>query len=76
MFGGNLLRQPAYEEVTYRVVGELKNTDYILNNVFWLGVFPGLSKPMLDFVAETILGFAAKAEVTESSDMAGQLRVL
>jgi len=76
LFGGNLLRQPAYEEVTYRVVGELKNTDYILKNVFWLGVFPGLNKHMLDFVAETILGFAAKAEVTESSDMAGQLKVL
>jgi CDP-4-dehydro-6-deoxyglucose reductase, E1 len=76
LFGGNLLRQPAYEEVKYRVVGELRNTDYILKNVFWVGIYPGLSKPMLDYIAETILGFLAKAYAGESGGMVAQLKVI
>ncbi len=54
LFGGNLLRQPAYEECEYRIVGDLKNTEFIMNNVFWVGVYPGLTAEMLDYVAETI----------------------
>ena len=54
LFGGNLLRQPAYEGCAYRVVGELPNSDFAMNNVFWIGVYPGLTKPMLDHVAEVI----------------------
>jgi CDP-6-deoxy-D-xylo-4-hexulose-3-dehydrase len=61
LFGGNLLRQPAYEEAVYRVVGDLPKTDYIMRNVFWIGVYPGLTEPMLDFVAETILAFVSRA---------------
>ena len=61
LFGGNLLRQPAYEEVAYRVVGDLPNTDSIMRNVFWIGVYPGLTEPMLDFMAETILAFVSRA---------------
>ena len=57
LFGGNLLRQPAYEGWEYRVVGELTNTDFVMNNVFWIGVYPGLTKEMLDYVAETIVEF-------------------
>ena len=57
LFGGNLLRQPAYEESTYRVVGDLPNTDYIMKNVFWIGIYPGLTEPMLDYVADTIKAF-------------------
>jgi CDP-6-deoxy-D-xylo-4-hexulose-3-dehydrase len=57
LFGGNLTRQPAYKGRNYRVVGELTNTDYVMNNVFWIGVFPGLTQPMLDYVAETIVRF-------------------
>jgi len=60
LFGGNLLRQPAYKDSLYRVVGELPNTDFVMNNVFWVGVYPGLTQPMLDFVAATIRNFAAK----------------
>jgi CDP-6-deoxy-D-xylo-4-hexulose-3-dehydrase len=62
LFGGNLLRQPAYEGCEYRVIGNLPNTDYVMNNVFWIGVYPGLTKPMLDYVAETIIHFAAESK--------------
>jgi CDP-4-dehydro-6-deoxyglucose reductase, E1 len=59
LFAGNLLRQPAYEGCDYRVVGDLPNTDFVMNNVFWIGVYPGLTRPMLDFVAGTIIEFIA-----------------
>jgi CDP-6-deoxy-D-xylo-4-hexulose-3-dehydrase len=62
MFAGNLLRQPAYQDSEYRVLGELPNTDFVMNNVFWIGVYPGLTTEMLDYVAETILSFAADAK--------------
>jgi len=62
LFGGNLLRQPAYEGCEYRVIGKLPNTDYVMNNVFWIGVYPGLTKPMLDYVAETIIHFATESK--------------
>jgi CDP-4-dehydro-6-deoxyglucose reductase, E1 len=61
LFGGNLLRQPAYEDCEYRVVGNLPNTDFVMNNVFWIGVYPGLTRNMLDFVAETMVTFAARS---------------
>jgi CDP-6-deoxy-D-xylo-4-hexulose-3-dehydrase len=54
LFGGNLTRQPAYIGRNHRVVGELRNTDYIMNNVFWVGVYPGLSWEMLDYAASCI----------------------
>jgi CDP-4-dehydro-6-deoxyglucose reductase, E1 len=57
LFGGNLLRQPAYESCEYRAIGELKNTDFVMNNVFWVGVYPGLTEEMLEYVAGAIRGF-------------------
>jgi CDP-6-deoxy-D-xylo-4-hexulose-3-dehydrase len=62
LFGGNLVRQPAYENSEYRVIGSLPNTDYVMNHVFWIGVYPGLTTEMLDFVADTIFDFAASAK--------------
>jgi CDP-4-dehydro-6-deoxyglucose reductase, E1 len=52
LFAGNLTRQPAYKDVQYRVAGNLKNTDIVMNQTFWLGIYPGISDAMLDFVAE------------------------
>lgn len=54
LFGGNLLRQPAFMGTPRRVVGDLKNTDIVMNDTFWVGVWPGLTVPMLDFVIENI----------------------
>ena len=61
LFGGNLLRQPAYDGISHRVIGNLPNTDFVMNNVFWVGVYPGLTRNMLDFVAETMVSFAARS---------------
>ena len=62
IFAGNLVRQPAYEGWEYRVIGDLKNTDYVMNQVFWIGVFPGLTNEMLDYIADTMKEFAANAK--------------
>ena len=57
LFSGNLLRQPAYRNITHRVVGDLKRSDDVMHRVFWIGVYPGLTEVMLDYVAETIQKF-------------------
>lgn len=62
LFAGNLLRQPAYEGWEYRVSGEMTNTDYVMNHVFWIGVFPGLSNEMLDFIVKTATEFVEGAK--------------
>ncbi|HYK37951.1 lipopolysaccharide biosynthesis protein RfbH [Alloacidobacterium sp.] len=69
LFGGNLLRQPAYEGCKYRVIGKLPNSDFVMNNVFWVGVYPGLTKSMLDFVANKITTF-----ITEYRAQSGELQ--
>jgi CDP-6-deoxy-D-xylo-4-hexulose-3-dehydrase len=57
MFAGNILKQPAYRNTEFRVVGNLNNTDLVMNNSFWLGVYPGLNAEMLDYVVESISQF-------------------
>jgi CDP-6-deoxy-D-xylo-4-hexulose-3-dehydrase len=54
LFGGNLIRQPAYRGIEHRVAGTLVNTDFVMDNVFWIGVYPGLKLPMIDYMAETL----------------------
>ncbi|HMK54064.1 MAG TPA: lipopolysaccharide biosynthesis protein RfbH [Methanobacteriaceae archaeon] len=57
LFGGNLTKQPAYENINYRLVGSLDNTDLVMNNLFWLGVYPGMTKEKLEYILETFSGF-------------------
>jgi CDP-6-deoxy-D-xylo-4-hexulose-3-dehydrase len=57
LFGGNLMRQPAYINMPHRVVGPLTNADIITDNTFWLGVYPGLTDEMVDFMIATVAEF-------------------
>ena len=54
LFGGNLIRQPAYQNSKYKIAGLLKNTDLIINNLFWIGVYPGINKKQLEYIINTI----------------------
>ena len=54
LFAGNLTRQPYMQGAEYRISGELKNTDNVMNNTFWIGVQPALTKEMLEYAANKI----------------------
>jgi CDP-6-deoxy-D-xylo-4-hexulose-3-dehydrase len=59
LFAGNILKHPAYTNgnFKYRIIGELKNTDKIMNDTFWIGVYPGLDKKRIDYILETFSDF-------------------
>jgi CDP-6-deoxy-D-xylo-4-hexulose-3-dehydrase len=62
LFAGNILRHPAYQyqEIKYRISGSLKNTDYIMNNSFWIGVYPGLDEDRMNYVLNVFRAFMKK----------------
>lgn len=65
LFAGNLLKHPAFDQMResgegYRVVGDLKGTDFIMNNTLWIGVYPGMSDEMLHYMVSTIREFVAQ----------------
>ena len=59
LFSGNLIKHPCFDQIrgtdAYRVAGELTNTDFIMNNTFWVGVYPGMTDEMIDYMAKTII---------------------
>ncbi len=59
LFAGNLIKHPCFDQIrgtnAYRVIGELKNTEYIMNHTFWIGVYPGMTDRMIDHMAEVII---------------------
>ena len=57
LFAGNLTRQPYFKGHTHRVSGDLTNTDKVMNNTFWVGVYPGLNEDMLNFMVEKLEAF-------------------
>jgi len=61
LFGGNLLRQPAYLDIEARKIGDLPNSDFAMRHVFWIGLYPGLTEEMLAFVLQTFHDFCAQA---------------
>ncbi len=60
MFAGNITKQPAYRNVEFRIVGDLTNTDIAMRRTFWVGVYPGLTEPMLDYIAASIIEFVGR----------------
>jgi len=57
LFGGNLLKQPAYAQVRHRIAGSLDTTDLVMNNLFWIGVYPGLTREMLAYLISVFEAF-------------------
>ena len=63
LFGGNIIRQPYFTdnpELHFRVIGNLRNTDFIMNNVFWIGVYPAITPPMIDKITNIFEKFLKK----------------
>ena len=60
LFAGNITRQPAYRDITYRTVGELTNADLVMRGAFFVGVYPGLDEPRLDYMLQTFSAFFAR----------------
>ena len=59
VFAGNITKQPAYKDTKFRVVGDLTNTDIVMTRSFWVGVYPGLTTQMMDYVIESISDFVS-----------------
>jgi CDP-6-deoxy-D-xylo-4-hexulose-3-dehydrase len=57
LFSGNLTKQPYMKEVTFKVQGELKNTDFVMENTFWIGLYPGLNKSHLEYSVSKIKNY-------------------
>jgi CDP-6-deoxy-D-xylo-4-hexulose-3-dehydrase len=60
LFGGNILKQPGFSNINKRIVGDLTNTDNILENTFFIGVYPGLTKEKMDYVCKSVDEFFKK----------------
>jgi len=59
LFSGNLTKHPCFDQIrdthAYRVVGNLETTDFIMNHTFWVGVYPGMTDAMIDYMAKVII---------------------
>jgi len=60
LFAGNITRHPSFEGVKYRVYGSLENTDFVMNNAFWIGVYPGINSEMIAYILDKIEEFIEK----------------
>ena len=60
LFGGNLIRQPAYNNLAFRKIGDLPNSDFVMNQVFWIGVYPGLTAEMIAYILDRFKLFTSR----------------
>ena len=67
LFSGNLLRHPAFEDIERRVVGDLANTDAVMNRTFFVGVYPGIDDARMDYVIDAFGRFMAGARAAVRS---------
>ncbi len=71
LFGGNLVRQPAYEGRVYRTAGPLENADFIMKNVFWIGVYPGLSPEMIEYMLSALRQLSSDSRLVRAAEIRG-----
>jgi|WetSurMetagenome_2_1015567.scaffolds.fasta_scaffold00823_7 CDP-4-dehydro-6-deoxyglucose reductase, E1 len=71
LFGGNLTKQPAYEGIKYRVLDTLENTDTVMNRLFWIGVYPGMTAHMVNYI---LLGFDTFIKECNQKELPGSVR--
>ena len=64
LFSGNITRHPCFDQIRgtdkYRVVGGLENSDFVVENTFWVGVYPGMTDDMIDYMAQVIIEAVSK----------------
>ena len=63
LFAGNIIKHPCFDNIrntkAYKQIGKLENTDFVMKNIFWVGVYPGMNKEMLDYIADRIISFVS-----------------
>jgi len=69
LFAGNLTKQPYFQDIEYRVAGDLANTDVTMNKTLWLGIYPALGERQLDFISETMECFLTNKKITITTDL-------
>jgi CDP-4-dehydro-6-deoxyglucose reductase, E1 len=62
LFGGNLVRQPAYRDAPYRLAAPLVNSDFVMDRVFWIGVYPGITPAIIEYIVECLRGVPVATE--------------
>ena len=62
LFAGNITKQPAYLDIECRIIGDLKNTDYIMNNTFFIGVYPGINDEQVKYISKIFENFFKELE--------------
>jgi len=65
LFAGNILKQPAYKNIDCRIIGELKNTNKVLTSTFFIGVYPGITEKMIDYIEKTVDKFFDEYNILE-----------
>jgi CDP-6-deoxy-D-xylo-4-hexulose-3-dehydrase len=60
LFGGNVLRQPAFRDIERRVIGDLKQADRVMNGTLWIGVYPGITPEMIQYVSDVFEAWMKK----------------